>query len=139
AKAAPRSIADARGYTKEELFGLAEIGYHYLRAGGFKIAGVIFEGLAAVEPREPYFALAMGLAADHLGDRKKAAACFERAARLDATDGRAEVNLAELALDAGDKRRAINLLRNGAKKAHAKNDSALANKANAMLALLGAR
>src|SRR5262249_56182461 len=92
-----RPLADEYGFTKQELFGLAEIAYHYLRSGGFKLAGALFEGLAAIEPREPYFALAVGLAADRLGDRKKAIASFERPQPLHPPHRPSDLHLPHLA------------------------------------------
>lgn len=131
-----RSIAEARGYSDAELYALAEIGYHYFRNGGLKLALVIFEGLQAVKPQEPYFALATGLARDYLGDKAGAKAAYQEAGRLDSGDARPELNLAELCLEAGDRRAAIQHLNRAAQKAEAKRDRTLLKKAQAVLSLV---
>lgn len=131
-----RNIAEARGYSDSELYALAEIGYHYFRNGGLKLALVIFEGLQAVKPQEPYFALATGLARDYLGDKNGAKAAYQEAARLDVGDARPELNLAELCLEAGDRRAAIQHLNRAAQKAEARKDRPLLKKAQAVLSLV---
>ena len=128
-----RTLADARGYTRDDLFAVAEIGYHYLFSGGLKLALTLFEGLVAVEPDEAYFALALGLTHDHLGNRAEANTWYHRASVLDPTDGRADINRAELFLQGGDKSTARKLLSLGAQKARALGDQALARKATALI------
>jgi tetratricopeptide (TPR) repeat protein len=124
-------------YSKDEIYAVAEMGYHYLRCGGFKLAYVLFEALAAIDGRDAYFALALGLSAEKLGDRERAIEHYQRACKLDPRDPRPEVNLAEVLLETGDKPRALTLLQSAAKKASLRHDAALENKATAMLQLLG--
>ncbi|MCK6550461.1 hypothetical protein L6R52_31785, partial [Myxococcota bacterium] len=135
---AVRPLCELRGYRRDDLFAIAEVAHHYLFSGARALARTLFEGLAAVEPREPYFALAVGLACDHLGSRDDAMRWYRRASELDARDGRADVNLAELHLDAGDIPRARMLLTRGAAKAEAAGDDALARKSRAILRHLAA-
>lgn len=132
-----RSIAESRGYRDEDLHALAEIGYHYLRSGGLKLSAVIFEGLTAIQPEGAFYWLALGLTRDHLGDKLEAKRAYERAAQLQPTDPRPELNLAELALEAGDRARAGALLRRAEAKAEAAGDQPLVRKARALLALAG--
>src|SRR5688572_29076247 len=47
-------------YNKADLYAIAEIGYEYLRCGGYRLAEVIFKGLVALDPEEAYFAFALG-------------------------------------------------------------------------------
>ncbi|MCC7384685.1 MAG: tetratricopeptide repeat protein [Deltaproteobacteria bacterium] len=141
AAAAPRSLAcrglrEARGYTRAELFAIAEIGYHYLLNGGVRLAHVIFEGLVAVAPEEAYFALALGLTLDRQERIDEAASAYRRAAELDPADGRADVNLAELLLLGGDEAGARAHLDRARQKATAGGDQALAKKATALLTRL---
>lgn len=128
--------APERGFTRRDLHAIAEVAYHYLRCGGFELGRTLFEGLAAIDPREPYFALALGLAADHLGDRADAVRWYERARTLDPLDGRPDINLAELALAEGDSARASALLRTGTEKARARKDVVLERKARALLEII---
>ena len=74
-----QSIASARGYDREDLFAIAEIGYHYLFMGGLQMALTLFEGLTAIAPDEAYFALALGLTYDRLSDFAAANQWYMRA------------------------------------------------------------
>lgn len=132
----PRSERESDGariLARRDLCAIAEVAYHYQRCGGFDLARTIFEGLAAIDPAEPYFAVALGLVSDHLGDRESAVAWYSRARELDPSDGRPDVNLAELAFAEGNRARASSLLRSGAEKARARGDAALERKAHALL------
>lgn len=131
-----RTIAEARGYQEEDLFALAEVGYHYIRNGGYKLAEVIFQGLTEIAPSEVYFALALGLTQDYLGKKEGARLHYGRALKLDPRDPRPELNLAELDLEAGNKTRAIERLRRAERKATRSGQDALQRKAQALLELL---
>lgn len=126
-------LSQARGYRGDDLFSIAEVGYHYLMNGASGLALVIFEGLAAVAPSEAYFVLGAGLAHDLEGDPASAARCYETASALDPTDPRPDINRAELAIAAGDVRAARRLLSRGADKARRSGEAELARKASALL------
>src|SRR5262245_15161443 len=79
----------AKPYAKNDLFAIAEIAYHYLFAGAPHLAYLLYDGVSALAPDEPSFALGLGLAADRMGDKQKARASYARAAALDAGDPRA--------------------------------------------------
>jgi tetratricopeptide (TPR) repeat protein len=128
-----RSLADARGYEKEDLYAVAEIAYHYLMNGATKVALTLFEGLTAVMPNEAYFALGLGLSHDHLGEKQEAYAAYTRAAELDPQDARADINRAELLIESRDAQRARQLLMRGLAKAKNRGDATLEKKARAML------
>lgn len=130
------SLAETRGYAREDLLAVAEIGYHYLMNGGTKLALTLFEGLAAVAPREAYFALAVGLALDHEGDRHGALEWYTKAAQLDPTDARPDVNRAELYLELKDRGTAKKLLARALEKARRRGEETLEKKAAAMLSHL---
>jgi tetratricopeptide (TPR) repeat protein len=127
-----RTLADVRGYAKRDLFALAEVGYHYLMNGANDLARIIFEGLAAVDPTEAYFALGFGLALDNDGDVRGAMAAYQRAARLDPTDARPDINRAELYIMHGDPRSAGQLLDRALEKARRTGDMELFRKAKAL-------
>lgn len=122
----------AKPYAKNDLFAIAEIAYHYLFAGAPHLAYLLYDGVAALAPDEPTFALGLGLSADRLGDKQKARASYARAAALDAGDPRAEINLAELALEEEQIAAAKQHLARAVKKADARNDRALGDKARAI-------
>lgn len=131
-----RTLAEVRGYREEDLMIVAEIAYQYLFNGGARLALVLYEGLAAVSPKNAYFALALGLTHDHLGAPEKAHHWYQTAAELDPLDGRADINRAELYIQARELGQARKYLSRGAAKALRKKDSALETKAAAMSAAL---
>jgi tetratricopeptide (TPR) repeat protein len=142
AKSAPAlpdsgSAARAQGYSKAELFAVAEIGRSYLESGGYGLACVIFEGLEAIDPDEHYFVMALGLTKDRLGEKAEAMRCFRRARQIDPSDARAELNLAELMVEDGKKQDGLRLVRSALQKANARCEQALADKAAALLTLIG--
>lgn len=126
-----------RPYSKDDLYAVAEIAYHYLFAGAVPIASVLYEGVTAICPNEPAFWLGLGLCADRLGDKQKARANYARAAALDPADPRADINLAELFLEENDLPRARAHLARAVKKADVKSDRTLGAKARAILGLIG--
>lgn len=131
------SLAARRGYEREDLQAVAEIAYHYLFSGGTKLALALYEGLAAVAPDEPYYALALGLTHDHLGDKRSAFEWYERARTLDPGDPRPEINCAELLLEQRNFAAAKQLLIRAVMKAKNRGDEALERKASSMLQHLG--
>ncbi len=137
--AARLGLAEVRGYTRAEQMALAEVGYHYLMSGGTRLALVIFEGLVALAPDEPYFHLALGLAYDHADRVREADAAWTTAARLAPRDARPDLNRAELALLAKDPARARQLLTSALAKARAAQDADLEARAQALIARLEAR
>ena len=131
--AVPVSMAQMRGYARQDLLVISEIAYHYLLNGGTEIAQALFDGLVAIAPEEAYFVLARGLTCDRLGDKERAHECYRIAADLDPRDGRADINRAELFIEADDHIRARELLLRGTKKAEVKGDALLAKKGRAIL------
>jgi Flp pilus assembly protein TadD len=127
-----RSLQQIRSYSRQDLYAIAEIGYHYLFSGGVEIARGLFEGLAQVAPDEAYFAMALGLCSDHQGMPEEAERWYARASQLDPHDGRADVNRAELCVERKDFNSARALLSRGAKKARLRQDVALERKAVAL-------
>lgn len=134
-----RSVAKAYGYRRADLFAVAEIGRCYLESGGYRLAAVIFEGLEALDPDEPYFVMALGLAKDRIGDKQAARRCYRRAQKLDPKDARADLNLAELLVEEGARKKAVQLIARAEKKAIARDETALVKKAGALLSLLGVK
>lgn len=130
------SLAVARGYERVTLFALAEIARHYVLSGGTRLALVLFEGLTAVAPAEPYFALGLAYTLDRAGRADEAIAAYRRALSLGPPDGQVDLNLAELLLAAGDVAGARVHLARAEKAASARGDVPLADKARAILARL---
>ncbi|MFO0724373.1 MAG: hypothetical protein U1E65_11355 [Myxococcota bacterium] len=130
---AVRSIGEARGYRRADLFGIAQIGYNYLFNGAADIARTLFEGLCAVSPREPYFFIALGLAYDQLNERELAFEAYQTATALDPRDPLPDVNAAELHIASRDFPRARSLLAQAREKAQRAGNQTLERKASSLL------
>ena len=126
------SLAELRGYERADLFAVAEVGYHYLFNGNPEVALTLFEGLHAVLPSEPYFAMALGLTHDHLKHPKDAIQWYRKASSLAPSDGRPDINCAEIYLELGEFRGAQQYLAVGHRKAQQAQDEELATKAAAL-------
>lgn len=61
------------GWTDEEIYLLADRGYSLYRQGRYREAAVIFEGLIAVDPENPYCRTALVAMCLALGDTRRAA------------------------------------------------------------------
>lgn len=133
------SLAEARGYTRDELLALAEVGYHYLFSGGHRIALTIFEGLSVIAPTEAYFVLALGLCYDRLDRLLDARRAYARACELDPRDPRPEINLAELEIEQNELPAAARRLSRAVLLAKQSGETALAAKAATLLARVGPR
>lgn len=127
-------LASQRGYAKEDLDAIAEIGLHYLRSGGYREAETIFEGLTAVSPSESRYHLGLGLARDHNGNVSGARQAYEAAESVDPEDDYAAVNLAELDLADGNRHGALSRLSEVLKRNRA--PARLLRKAQALLSIL---
>lgn len=93
------TLRDVRGYTQEELYAVARAAYFYFYQGRVKEARVLFHGLYAVNPVDPYFAKALGVIEMASNNPAGALSAYDVAAKLSPDDpavflGRAEVRLA---------------------------------------------
>ena len=130
-----QDIPNARALTRVEirqLFAIAEIGYHYLRNGRHRAAEALFEGLVTLEPHQGYFWLALGLTRDHLRDKRAAEHHYRQAVRCRPGDPVPLVNLAELALERGDRPRVRRLLARARRSARIREDARMAEKVAAL-------
>lgn len=137
-RATPQEAAPSR-LGAEELTALAQLARQYLDSGASALALLIFRGLVAHAPQVASLQLGLGLAADHRGDRELAEQAYTRARALDPGCPRAELNLAELRLEAGDHRGAAPLLQAALKKAELRRDLDVAAKAQALWSLTAQR
>lgn len=89
------TLKEIEGYTDEELYSVAHIGYFYLMQGKHEDAKTIFEGLIAIDPKNEYYYRALGVIFEHLGDFERALKQFTYAIRLHPVLPHAYVNRAE--------------------------------------------
>ncbi|MBI4817676.1 MAG: hypothetical protein HY791_15550 [Deltaproteobacteria bacterium] len=128
-----RTLREQRAYRTEDLVAIASVGWHYLQNGALELAETLFAGLYAVDPSEPYHALALGAVFDKMGQKDRADVFYARASKLDPTDPRPLVNRAELAIETGNFPVALELLEEGYRRAKLRRDEALEQKAVALL------
>lgn len=93
------TLKEVRGYSDEELYAVARTAYAFFHQGKLVEARTLFQGLFAVNPRDAYFARALGVVEYASGNAEGALAAYEVAIKLAPSDaenylGHAEVLLA---------------------------------------------
>lgn len=132
------TLKDVRGYSDEELYSIARVGYFYFYQGRVSEARTLFQGLYAVNPLDPYFAKALGVVEMAAGNAQGALAAYDVALRLSPQDSAAYVGKAEVKLAQGQKAQAVEDLRRASQLVKAE-DEALKTKISAMLSSLTRR
>jgi Flp pilus assembly protein TadD len=97
------TLQDVRGYTDEELYAIARTAYAYFHQGRSEDARVLFQGLFAVNPMDPYFARALGVVEFAAGDSQAALAAWDEAIKLAPNDPSVWVGRAEVRLVSGER------------------------------------
>ena len=105
------TLKDVRGYTDEELYAIARTAYVYFYQGRVEDARVLFQGLSAVNPVDPYFARALGVVELAAGNADAAIAAWDVAITLAPNEPSAWVGRAEVRICSGDKANAAEDLR----------------------------
>lgn len=129
------TLKDVRGYSDEELYSVARVGYFYFYQGRVNEARTLFQGLYAINPLDPYFAKALGVVEMAAGNAQGALAAYDVALRLAPQDSAAYVGKAEVKLSQGQKAQAVEDLRRASQLVKA-GDEALKAKISAMLSSL---
>lgn len=130
------TLKEVRGYTDEELYAVARLGYTFFHQGKVAEARTLFQGLFAVNPRDAYLARALAVVEYASGNADGALAAWEVAVKLAPEDPAGYLGRAEVLLAAGQRARAAEDLR---RAAGGRGDERLKNKARAMLEALRAR
>ena len=128
------TLKDVRGYSDEELYSIARVGYFYFYQGKVAEARTVFQGLYAVNPLDPYFAKALGVVEMASGNATGALAAYDVALRLSPQDAGAYVGRAEVKLIQGQRSQALDDLRRAAQ--FVEEEDPLKSKISAMLASL---
>jgi len=89
-------LKEIRGYSSQELYSIAHIGYYFIMQGRYEEARTIFEGLIAVDPKNEYYYRALGVVFENLGDHERALRQFGYAIRLSPAMPHAYLNRAEV-------------------------------------------
>jgi type III secretion system low calcium response chaperone LcrH/SycD len=131
------TLREVRGYTDQELYAMARVGYVYYYQGKVEQARVVFQGLYAVDPLNAYFARALGVVEFAAGNPKGALAAYDAAIKLAPQEPGALVGRAEVRLAGGQRSLAIDDLRQAS--GLATEDDPLRGKILAMLRSLTGR
>lgn len=105
------TLKDVRGYTDEELYSIARMGYFFFYQGKVDQARTVFQGLYAVNPTDAYFAKALGVVEMAANNPAGALAAYDVALKIAPQDPAAYAGRAEVRLAQGQKAPAIDDLR----------------------------
>lgn len=92
------TLKEIKGYSDDELFSVAHVGYFFFMQGKNEEARTIFEGLVAIDPRNDYYYRALGVIFNILGEHERALRQFTYAIRLNPTAPHSYVNRSEVHL-----------------------------------------
>jgi tetratricopeptide (TPR) repeat protein len=129
------TLKDMLGLTEDELYAIANQGYFLFLQGKTESARVIFEGLVAVNPRNPYYYRALGAIYWRLGEPQKAIKQFTYAIRVGPKDVSSYVNRAEVYVSLKQFAPARDDL-GAAMRVAGRDDGALVRKARAILRMI---
>lgn len=125
------TLKDVRGYSDEELYSIARMGYFYFYQGKVQEARTMFQGLYAINPMDPYFAKALGVVEMAAGNPPGALAAYDVALKIAPQDAQAYAGRAEVKLVMAQKPQALDDLRKALQ--FVGDDEALKVKISAML------
>ena len=132
------TLKDVRGYTEEELYAVAKTAYFFYYQGRIQEARILFQGLYAISPVDPYFARALGVVELAAGNPQGALSAYDVAIKLDPRDATAYIGRAEVKIAQGNRAHALEDLRKAVQLPGA--DPRLTAKASALIrALAGGR
>jgi type III secretion system low calcium response chaperone LcrH/SycD len=100
------TLKEVRGYSDSELMAVARTGYAFFNQGRIAEARTLFQGLFALNPREPYFARALAVVEQASGNPDGALAAYDVAIKLAPQDPGAYVGRAEIRIVKGQLREA---------------------------------
>lgn len=125
------TLREVRGYSEEELYSIARTGYFFFYQGKIEEARVVFQGLYAIDPAEPYYARALGVVEMASGNPTGAIAAYDVAVKMAPYEAAGYLGRAEVKLLQGHREQAIEDLKRA--KEHSAPDSAEGLKIVAML------
>ncbi len=123
------------GLNDEELYAISSQGYYMFLQGKAEQAQVIFEGLVAIDPKNPYYYRALGAIYWRLDKSARALKQFTYAIRVAPKEISSYINRAEVYVAQQDFKAARKDLVAATKRARP-TDEALVNKARAMMRMI---
>ncbi len=100
------TLKDVRGYSDEQLYAVARTAYNFFNQGKVAQARTIFQGLFAINPRDAYFARALGVVEYAAGNAEGSLSAWDVAVRLAPDDASGYLGRAEVFLATGQKAKA---------------------------------
>ena len=91
-----RTLADLSGYGREDLAGLAEIGYNLLQQGKLEDALTIYQGVYALDSKSQWGASSIGCIYQRMGRDEDAMKLYNEALQIDPNDIHVLANRGEL-------------------------------------------
>ena len=131
------TLKDVRGYSEEELYAVARMGHTFFHQGKVAEARTIFQGLFAVDPRDPYFARSLAVVEYASGNQEGALSAYDVAIKLAPDDSAGYLGRAEVLLALGRREAAGEDLRRAVRAPEG--DDRLKTKAQALLDALRRR
>lgn len=125
------TLKDVRGYTDAELYAVARTGYAFFNQGKVSEARTVFQGLFAINPKDPYFARALAVVEWSAGNADGALTAYDVAVKLAPDDPAGYLGRAEIRISKGQRREAIDDLQKAA--ATRSDDNRLKRKAKALI------
>lgn len=105
------TLKDVRGYSDEQLYAVARTAYNFFHQGKIAEARTLFQGLFAINPREAYFARALGVVEYAAGNPDGALSAWDVAVRLAPDEAAGYLGRAEVLLATGQRAKAAEDLR----------------------------
>jgi type III secretion system low calcium response chaperone LcrH/SycD len=130
------TLKDVRGYSEAELYAVARTAYAFFHQGKVAEARTLFQGLFAVNPRDAYFARALGVVEYASGNTEGALSAYEIAIKLGPSEAASYVGRAEVLMALGQRAKAAEDLK---KALAARGDERQKAKAKALLDALRAK
>lgn len=90
------SLKQIMGLSRDELYAISTQGYNFFLQGKIQPARVIFEGLVAIDPRNPYYYRALGVIYWREKETQKALKQFTYAIRVAPKEIASHINRAEV-------------------------------------------
>ncbi|HCF61305.1 MAG TPA: CesD/SycD/LcrH family type III secretion system chaperone [Myxococcales bacterium] len=130
------TLKEVRGYSDEELYAVARVGHAFFHQGKVAQARTLFQGLFAINPRDPYFARALAVVEYAAGNPEGALSAYEVAVKLAPGDAAGYLGRAEVLLSMGQRQKAAEDLKRATR---CEGDERLKTKAESLLDALRLR
>ena len=102
------TLGEFEGVDKESQYQMAQMGYHFVEQGKLDEANSIFEGLIALDPKDGYFSMALGVVAQRQERYEDAEHWYSLAIEGDKKNPIIYANRGEARMNSGNLKGAVN-------------------------------